>query len=89
MQTTNDQTPAAAAEELEHKLVEVELNGIPKRIGRGEYTGRTLKLALGVPIEYELDEVVHGEFKEIANDQKVHVRGGEKFVSHCGQGQSS
>ena len=36
-----------------------------------------------------LDEVVHGEFKEIPNDKKVHVHDGEKFVSHCGQGQSS
>lgn len=73
----------------ERKLVEVELNGAVKRIAGGEYTGRTLKLALGVPIEHELDEVIRGEFKEIANDQKVHIKGGEKFVSHCGQGQSS
>lgn len=70
-------------------LVEVELNGSPKRIAGGEYTGRTLKLALGVPVEHELDEVVRGEFKEIPNDKPVHVKGGEKFVSHCGQGQSS
>jgi hypothetical protein len=73
----------------ERKLVEVELNGVPKHIAGGEYTGRTLKLALGVPIEHELDEVVHGEFKEIPNQKDVRVHGGEKFVSHCGQGQSS
>jgi hypothetical protein len=77
------------SKEHEPKLVEVELNGIPKRIAGGEYTGRTLKLALGVPIEHELDEVIKGEFKEIPNDKHVHIKGGEKFVSHCGQGQSS
>jgi hypothetical protein len=71
------------------ELVEVELNGTPRRIARGEYTGRTLKVALGVPVEHELDGVIRGEFKEIPNDKKVEVHGGEKFVSHCGQGQSS
>jgi hypothetical protein len=73
----------------ERKLVEVELNGVPKRITHGDYIGRTLKLALGVPVEHELDEVIKGEFRPIANDQRVHINGGEKFVSHCGQGQSS
>ena len=73
----------------ERKLVEVELNGAVKRIAGGEYTGRTLKLALAVPVEHELDQVIGGEFKEIRNDEKVYVHGGEKFVSHCGQGKSS
>lgn len=89
MQTTNETVHAAADRGGERKLVEVELNGTPKRIAGGEYTGRTLKLALGVPVEHELDEVIKGEFKEIANDKKVQIHGGEKFVSHCGQGQSS
>jgi hypothetical protein len=86
---TNEAAREAPGKEHERRLVEVELNGTPKHIAGGEYTGRTLKLALGVPVEHELDEVVRGEFKEIANDKKVHVHGGEKFVSHCGQGQSS
>jgi len=86
---TNETAQEDLDKELERKLVEVELNGTPRRIAGGEYTGRTLKLALGVPIEHELDEVVRGEFKEIPNDKRVHVHGGEKFVSHCGQGQSS
>jgi hypothetical protein len=73
----------------ERGLVEVELNGLPRKIARGEYTGRTLKLALGVPVEHELDEVIKGEFRPIHNEDKVHIKGGEKFVSHCGQGRSS
>lgn len=89
MQTTNETVHAATGQDSERKLIEVELNGTLKRIAGGEYTGRTLKLALGVPVEHELDEVSKGEFKEIPNDKKVHVHGGEKFVSHCGQGQSS
>jgi hypothetical protein len=78
-----------AAEGRAQKLVEVELNGSTQRIERGHYTGRELKLALNVPVEHELDEVIKGEFRPIPNDKKVDIRGGEKFVSHCGQGQSS
>lgn len=77
----------------EHKegggTVEVELNGTPRHIKGGEYTGRELKLALGVPLDHQLELVVHGEFRTIQNDDKVRVHGGEKFVSHCGQGSSS
>jgi hypothetical protein len=84
------ETVAQAPEEgREPKLIKVELNGAVKEIAGGEYTGRTLKLALGVPVEDELDRVVDHEFKEIRNDQTVHVHAGEKFVSHRGQGQSS
>jgi hypothetical protein len=86
---TNESARETADKEHERKLIEVELNGKPRHIAGGEYIGRTLKLALGVPVEHELDEVVRGEFKEIPNEKKVHVQGGEKFVSHCGQGQSS
>lgn len=70
-------------------LVSVELNGVAKKIRSGKYTGRTLKLALGVPVEHELDLVCEGEFRPIANDAHIEIKGGEKFVSHCGQGQSS
>lgn len=79
----------AAAEGRAQKLVEVELNGSNHRIERGQYTGRELKAVLGVPVEHELDEVVKGEFRPVPNDKKIHIHGGEKFVSHCGQGQSS
>lgn len=78
-----------AAEGRATKLVEVELNGSTRQIERGQYTGRELKLTLGVPVEHELDQVIKGEFRPVQNDEKVHIRGGEKFVSHCGQGQSS
>jgi hypothetical protein len=72
-----------------HQLVEVELNGVPTQIARGHYSGRSLKAALGVPDAYELDEVKHGVFRPIGNDEKTHIEGGEKFVSQVGQGQSS
>jgi len=70
-------------------LVTVELNGTPQRIKAGKYSGRSLKLALGVPLEHELEQVVGGEFKPITNDTDIRIKGGEKFVSHVGQGQAS
>ena len=69
--------------------VTVTLNRDPVSIRRGHYTGEQLKVALGVPVDHELDLVVNGEFKPIANADKYHVRGGENFVSQVGQGQSS
>lgn len=73
----------------ERDTVTVELNGTGKQIKAGTYTGRSLRLALGVPLEYELEEVVRGEFKPIANDATVHIKGGETFVSHAGHGRAS
>lgn len=73
----------------ERRRVKIELNGEERKIPAGKYTGQTLKVVLAVPVEHELDEVVKQEFRPIANDQEVRIEGGEKFVSHCGQGQSS
>lgn len=73
----------------EPNQVLVTLNRNSVTIRRGQYTGAELKAALGVPVDHELDLVVNGEFKPIANEDKFHVRGGEVFVSQVGQGQSS
>lgn len=72
------------------RFVEVELNEPPpKLIAAGDYTGKTLKIALGVPVDHQLDQVIRGKFDEVKNDEPIKIKGGEKFVSHCGQGQSS
>jgi hypothetical protein len=70
-------------------LVKVQLNGTAKEIKGGHYKGRHLRMVLGVPAEHELDLVVSGEFRPIANEDDITVHGGEVFVSHCGQGASS
>ena len=48
-----------------------------------------LKRVLGVDPSRVLDEVIGGEFKELPDNGMVHVKGGEIFVSHVRQGQSS
>ena len=70
-------------------FVQVELNGDPVSLHRGNYTGARLKDALHVPREHVLEQVIEGEFKPVENGAHVKIRGEEVFVSHCGQGQSS
>lgn len=82
--------PAVGVEkEGDKRTVVVQLNGAAKEIRAGHYKGSHLKRLLGVPLEHELDLVVNGEFRPVTNDDHIEVRGGEVFVSHCGQGASS
>lgn len=71
------------------KLVQVTIDGKPKTIQAGTYTVAELKRVLGVEPSRVLDEVIGGEFKELPDNGTVHVKGGEIFVSHVRQGQSS
>lgn len=71
------------------KLVQVTIDNKPKTIQAGTYTVSDLKRVLGVDPSRVLDEVVGGEFKELPDNGTVHVNGGEIFVSHVRQGQSS
>lgn len=71
------------------KLVQVTIDGKPKTIQAGTYTVAELKRVLGVDPSRVLDEVIGGEFKELPDNGTAHVKGGEIFVSHVRQGQSS
>lgn len=71
------------------KLVQVTVDGKPKTIQAGTYTVAELKRVLGVDPSRVLDEVICGEFKELPDNGAVHIKGGEVFVSHVRQGQSS
>jgi hypothetical protein len=87
--TAQESGPQARDAREDRHQVMIELNDTTKQIETGNYTGRSLRLALGVPLEYELEEVVLGEFKPIANEASIHIKGGEKFVSHVGHGRAS
>jgi hypothetical protein len=71
------------------KLVQATIDNKQKTIQAGTYTVSELKRVLGVDPSRVLDEVVCGEFKELPDNGTVHVKGGEIFVSHVRQGQSS
>ena len=70
-------------------LGEVSIDGQPKKIKRGRYLVLDLKNQLGVPADYELDQVVNGEFKPLQDKDHIVIHGGEVFVSHVRRGGAS
>jgi hypothetical protein len=73
----------------DHKLVTVELDGNPKNVLKGKYLVKDFKIAVGALADYELDEVIDGIFKPLNDNDEIHIKGGEVFVSHVRQGGSS
>ena len=69
--------------------VTISLDGRERQLQEGVYKVSELKVVLGVPPDYELDEVVHGEFKPLNDQRSIHIRGGEVLISHVRQGSSS
>ena len=72
-----------------HNLVVVTIDGKPKHIERGEYVVSELKKLLDVDASRALDEVIHGEFTPLDDSERIHIKGGEVFVSHVRDGGSS
>jgi hypothetical protein len=54
-----------------------------------EYSVAQLKAALGVDPSRELEQVVDGKLVPLDDNAKIHIRGGEVFVSHVRGGGSS
>ena len=67
-------------------LVDVTIDGTPKEIERGSYQVVKLKELLGVPADYELEEVKNGELKPLQDHQHTAIQGNEVFVSHVRRG---
>ena len=70
-------------------LVPVTVDGQPKQVARGKYVVSEFKALVGVQADYELDQVVDGEFQPLADDATIHIKGQEVFVSHVRRGGSS
>lgn len=58
-------------------------------VHRGSKTVAELKQLAGVPPAYELEEIVDGKLVPLGDDQRVVIKGGERFVSHPRAGASS
>jgi hypothetical protein len=67
-------------------LVSVTIDGNQRNIERGSYQVSALKERLGVPADYELEEVKNGELKPLQDHQHTAIQGGEVFVSHVRRG---
>jgi hypothetical protein len=73
----------------EKHLVTVTVDGQAKQVARGKHVVSEFKTIVGVPADYELDQVVDGEFRPLADDATLHIKGEEVFVSHVRRGGSS
>jgi hypothetical protein len=71
------------------KIVEVAIDTRKASIQSGSYTLAELKAALSVDPGKVLDEVIGGEFHELTDEHRIHIKGCEVFVSHVPTGQSS
>lgn len=85
----NDGTRAAGHPQPVSHQVEVSVDGTTKTVLKGKYVVSEFKTVVGVPADYELDQVVDGKFEPLADDATIHVKEGEVFVSHVRRGGSS
>ncbi len=69
--------------------VTVTVDGKPHVVLEGTYVVAEFKKLVGVDASKELDEVVRGELKPLDDNQHIHIKGGEVFISHARQGGSS
>lgn len=69
--------------------VAITLDGHRREVPAGDYVVSALKARLGVPADYELDEIINGEFRELADTAHIDIKGGEHFISHVRRGGSS
>ncbi len=62
--------------------VTITINNVLKHIHRGHQTVAAIKTLGGVPLADDLEEVVNGRLKPLADDGAVTIKGGEVFISH-------
>jgi len=70
-------------------LVSISVDGTDRPVPKGKYVVSEFKGMVGVPPEYELDQVEAGRFQPLPDGDTVHIKGGEVFVSHVRRGGSS
>ncbi len=86
----------AEKEELEHhhkhphpEKVKITVDGKPHEVRPGEYLVSQLKAEVGVPANYELEELREGTMVPLDDNATIHICGGESFISHVRRGGSS
>jgi hypothetical protein len=61
----------------------------PYRIHRGHQTVAEIKTVAGVPLAFELEQLVNGKLTPLPDDGAVTLKGGEIFLSHPKDGGAS
>jgi hypothetical protein len=89
---SEQQTTAPDISQLNQKRAKeasITVDGRSSTIPEDTYLVSDFKKLVGVDPSKELDEVVHGELKPLDDNQKIHIKSGEIFISHARQGGSS
>jgi len=91
MELKNSTQAEAGGEQGHHhkKEVAVTVDGKTHHVPEGTYLVSEFMKLVGVDPSKELDEVVHGELKPLDDRHRIHIKGGEVFISHARQGGSS
>jgi hypothetical protein len=61
----------------------------PYKIHRGHRTVAEIKNVAGVPLAFELEQLVNGKLTPLPDDGAVTLKGGEIFLSHPKDGGAS
>jgi len=61
----------------------------PYKIHRGNHTVVAIKQLAGVPLAYELEQLIDGKLTPLADGATVVIKGGEVFLSHPKDGGAS
>src|SRR5262245_21114722 len=77
-----DQPPRHHEHPQEGPDVNITVNGRTYSIHRGHQTVAAIKQVAEVPLAHDLEQVVDGVLKPLADDGAVTLKGGEVFVSH-------
>ena len=70
-------------------LIQVSIDGRHEMLPKGRYLVSDLKQRLGIPADYELDRVDHGEFIPLADTDHIEIHEKQLFVSHVRRGGAS
>lgn len=83
MQDTDDHGPGPGHDEQEHgPFVTITIGNSHYTIRRGSHTVAEIKAIGGVPLADDLEQIIDGQLTPLADDGRVTIKGGEKFVGH-------
>jgi hypothetical protein len=73
----------------EHTEVTIIFDGKDVKVRAGEWVVQDLKQALGVDPAKVLAEITPHGLKDLADDARIHLHDGERFMAHARSGGSS
>jgi hypothetical protein len=75
--------------EHDDELVTITVDTKPYKIRHGQQTVVAIKQLAGVPLAYELEQLIAGKLTPLPDEASVTIKGGEVFLSHPKDGGAS